>query len=133
MGVGREPVFGWTLESAQRGQYQSAYRICVSKDSLPAGKEKYIWDSGKVHSGISQNVKAQIPSIKPGRKYYWKVRVWDRNGRPTAWSRTARLLTALDKENGWGEARWIALEELPDEDRVVPGVPRYGGEKQAQG
>lgn len=40
----RHPVFSWKMESGERGAHQTAYRICVVRES----DGSTLWDSGKV-------------------------------------------------------------------------------------
>ena len=37
-----------------------------------------VWDSGKVNSGQSLNVKYAGPAVKPSTRYWWRVEVWGR-------------------------------------------------------
>jgi alpha-L-rhamnosidase len=87
-----QPRFGWVLKSDARGQAQSAYQILV------AGSEKKLkadvgdkWDSGKVASDQSVNVEYRGKPLTSGEKCYWKVRVWDHQGRPSTWSKRGRF------------------------------------------
>jgi len=73
-----KPRFSWILESAQRGQIQSAYQVLVATD---AGKlNKNIgdkWDSGKVVSEQSVNIPYQGKALSSSEKCFWKVRCWE--------------------------------------------------------
>ena len=54
--------------------------------------------------------------LKSDKKYYWKVRVWDKNGNVTPWSEAAFWTTGLLTENDW-KAKWIGLDKaLGDDD-----------------
>jgi len=86
-----QPRFGWLLKSDRRAQLQSAYRVLV------AGSEKQLqanvgdkWDSGMVNSDRSVNVEYRGKALSSDEQCYWKVRVWDHQGRPSTWSRPAR-------------------------------------------
>ena len=48
-------------------------------------------------------------------KYYWKVRVWDKNGKASDWSPTATWETALLQQNDW-KAKWIGSPDQQDND-----------------
>jgi len=50
------PRFSWQLHDAAQGAKQTAYRVMVStRSDLPGTPD--VWDSGKVESGQSLNVK----------------------------------------------------------------------------
>ena len=104
------PRFGWKLRSNRHGMLQSAYRVVVSssEEKLKAGVGD-VWDSGKVSSDRSVNVVYGGEELRSGRRYYWKVRVWDEEGRASGWSRPAYFEMGLLRPSDW-EARWIGLE-----------------------
>jgi len=106
-----QPRFSWILKSEERGQMQSAYRILVagSADNLDSDMGDK-WDSGKVASEKSVNIPYQGKALSSGEKCYWKVRVWDREGRPSLWSEPATFEIGLLKESDW-QGRWIGTEK----------------------
>lgn len=60
---------------------QTAYQIIVSTDSLKANNENgEIWNSGKKES---DQILVTYPekNLQPFTKYYWKVNVWDKDGK----------------------------------------------------
>ncbi len=69
-----QPRFSWQLASDKRSVIQAAYEIQVT----PEGSKT--WSSGKVNSVQSTFVGYNGPSLESGRKYTWKVRVWDNSG-----------------------------------------------------
>ncbi len=130
------PMLGWKIYSPKNGMLQTAYRILVADDPdlLTEEKANY-WDSGKVTSGESVQVPYKGSSLESGRKYYWKVKIWDQDGAESGWSETAFWQMGLLRPQDWAEARWIGFEELPDSMRVVPGIHGSGnglGEKARQ-
>src|ERR1039457_5909730 len=49
-----QPRLSWLLESAERGQRQTAYQVLAASTAAQLAKDKGdIWDSGKVSSGTS--------------------------------------------------------------------------------
>ncbi len=122
------PTFSWELESEERGELQRAYRVLVA--SSPARLiegQADVWDSGKQKDLGDIFVACQNRKLEPGRPYFWKVRVWDKNNRPSGWSETASFATALaNGKDGWGGAKWIGFEELPEALKLVPGVHGRG-------
>jgi len=105
-----QPRFGWVLESDQRGQAQSAYqvRVASSEEKLQGGIGDK-WDSGKVSSDASVNVPYEGSSLVSGEKCWWQVRVWDRDGAPSAWSEPATFEMGLLNESDW-EGEWIGAD-----------------------
>ena len=123
----QKPRFSWKLSSDVRRAGQTAYQILVAdSESLLKKGVGNVWDSGKVKSDVSVNVVYGGQPLKASTKYYWKVRVWDNNGSESSWSKVNRLQTGLLDEAGWGSAKWIALERMPDKYRQVPGYQLAG-------
>jgi len=103
-----QPRFSWILNSSERGQLQSAYQILVasSQENLDANKADK-WNSGKVISEQSINVVYKGDALKSGKTYYWKVRVWDKDGEVSPYSKTAIFEMGLLKVEDW-KAQWIS-------------------------
>ena len=101
------PRLGWALESRERGCRQKAYRIIVSSSSakliVNLGD---LWDSGRVESDASVQVPYGGAALTSGMKCWWKVRVWDAGGRPSAWSAPAVWEMGLLQKADW-KAKWI--------------------------
>ena len=91
------PRFGWWMHHTERNQMQTAYQIKLMEWSADREnlQEDVMWDSGKVMSDNCVDVPYQGPPLKSFTRYMWKVRVWDRQGRPSEWSIPAWFETAL--------------------------------------
>lgn len=114
------PRLGWILESAQRGQLQTAYRVLVaSSESTLSANRGDSWDSGKLQSSNTSVDYAGAP-LKSGRPYFWKVMAWDRNGAPSHWSETGRFSTGLLHAEDW-RGNWIGAEVAEDRRNAVSG------------
>jgi alpha-L-rhamnosidase len=108
-----KPRLSWIMESSERGQMQSAYRILVasSDDNL---NDSYgdLWDSGQVRSDRSNQVLYEGKELKSLMGCYWKVRVWNKEGGASAWSGPAMwsmgLVSPQDKQ-----AKWIGYDAPP--------------------
>ena len=121
------PFFSWLLSSDERGQKQTAFRIIVASDPQKAEKGKGdFWDSGKIPTGKNAWIKYNGKSLLPGTEYFWKVIVWDRNDRKSAWSSTGSFITGLYEKTDWSGARWIGYEDIADSLLLVPGVHGNG-------
>jgi len=121
------PALGWQIESDGRNALQTAYRILVADnpEHLTAG-ERNCWDSGKVRSDNSLQVFYNGIPLNSATTYYWKVKVWDNHGNESEWSKPAEWQMGLLSKSDWKGAQWIALQELPAEKKVVPGIHGRG-------
>jgi len=113
------PRLSWILESDQRGQKQTAYQILVASsiDNLNANTAD-LWDSGKVDSDQSIQVVYAGKKLNSQDDCYWKVRVWDKDGKVSAWSEPARWSIGLLNSSDW-KGKWIGWDEaiqLNDKD-----------------
>jgi alpha-L-rhamnosidase len=120
--------FGWEVSSAQHGQYQTAYQIVIATSAQNLTKGNYdVWNSLIKNGKESVLVNYTGKTLKPGAVYFWKVKVWDKSKKPSAWSNLASFCTGLENATDWKNARWIGYEGLPDAMRVVPGVHGLDG------
>jgi len=102
------PRLSWQMRSETRGQRQTAYRILVagSEDALRAGKGD-LWDSGKVVSGNSTSIEYGGRALPSGSRCWWKVCVWDKDGKLSPYSPTGSWQMGLLQPSDW-KAAWIA-------------------------
>jgi len=108
MGIQAErPRLSWTLSSTARGEWQSAFQILVasSREKLLSGQAD-LWNSGKVGTQQTAQVEYGGLPLVSGAVVLWRVRVWDRQGRPSAWSPPAQWSMGLRSEADW-RAHWI--------------------------
>ena len=106
------PRFGWVLKSDARGQAQSAYQILVAGSAAKLGADAGDkWDSGKVNSDRSVNIEYQGKALASGERCYWKVRVWDKQGRPSPWSQPGSFEMGLMEPGDW-KGQWIGVPPL---------------------
>ncbi len=118
LGIDSEkPQFSWQLQDSGFGARQTAYRIQVASapSFLAAGKAD-VWDSGQVASDRSVGVEYAGPSLAPERRYYWRVAVWNKDGKPYPVSDASWWETGLLASQNW-QGRWIGFEE--DEERRI--------------
>jgi alpha-L-rhamnosidase len=74
-----QPRFSWQLISGKRNAMQTAYELQVSSEASMAGKA--LWNSGKIMSDQSVFVAYAGPALESAKKYFWRVRVWDNDGK----------------------------------------------------
>lgn len=108
-----QPRLSWALESAGRGQVQSAYQILVadSPERLAAGLGN-LWDSGVVASSQSVHVAYAGRPLTSGQRCWWQVRVWDQEGMASDYSEPAWWQMGLLEAADW-QAFWIGLDTGP--------------------
>jgi alpha-L-rhamnosidase len=116
------PRLTWQLQRAGRGVRQTAYQVRVAADerALRHGRE-LVWDSGRVPSEQSVLVPCGGPPTPARARRYWQVRVWDEQGRPSAWSAPAWWERALEGPADW-TAQWITTP-WPDTLAGSPPAP----------
>jgi len=102
----QHPRLSWPLASDEAGTLQSAYRIRVATTASGLTRPD-VWDSGKVTSGESVLVPYRGPALKARTRYHWTVRVWDADGRASAWSAPSWWETGLMDAGQWS-ADWIS-------------------------
>jgi alpha-L-rhamnosidase len=109
-GILKNPLFGWQMISKLNNQSQTGYQIIVSstkqKSTQGVGD---VWDSKKVTSANSLNIPYQGKEFKSSKIYYWSVKVWDKNGKASAYSKPAYFITGLiNKEDIKGT--WVTSD-----------------------
>ncbi len=103
-----EPQLSWQMVSDIRGQKPTAYQLLVASSREKLAKEKGdLWNSGKIKSGKSRLVNYSGRALQSRTECFWKVRVWDKDGRPSSWSGPAYWSMGLLKKEDW-TAQWIA-------------------------
>ena len=104
----RHPVFSWMMESSQKGQCQTAYRITVTRES----DGSRLWDSGKVEDGRSDGILYRGVALQPEKGYGVNVQVWDKDG--IVHQAETRFETGLmnPRQSAWKGADWIGSREL---------------------
>ena len=107
------PRLSWTLQSDQRGQRQTAYRVIVASGAKLLSKDQGdLWDSGKVDSDQTTQLAYAGSPLASRMRCFWKVRVWDKDGKASAWSRPATWQMGLLRPQEW-RAKWISFRDNP--------------------
>ncbi len=105
-----QPRLSWLIESTDskaRGLCQSAYQVLVASSRKNLDRDAGdLWDSGRVKSDESALVPYAGRSLTSAQECWWKVRIWDGDGRPSDWSRPARWTMGLLRPADW-KAKWI--------------------------
>jgi alpha-L-rhamnosidase len=119
------PALSWKLtpiHANDRSLRQTAYQIIAVESPDSSGKNRAeLWDSGKVNSAETLHVTYAGKALNSSRKVYWKVRVWDQNNQPSAWSTPASWTMGILRQQDWGRAQWIGA---PGDEPVSVEGPR---------
>lgn len=106
-----DPNLSYILEAenkAERGIRQTAYQVIVaSSQALLQKGQGDLWNSGKVMTDKMAYIKYEGKALRSSKKYWWKVRVWDKSGNVSAWSKEATWTMGILKEEDW-RAKWIS-------------------------
>ena len=117
----KQPRLSWVLESNERAQRQSAYQVMVasSEERLKPGQAD-LWDSGKVASDRSIQVVYEGKPLASRQRCFWKVRVWDQDGKDTE-SAPAFWEMGLLQPADW-QAQWIGFSTNADPKSPFEGA-----------
>jgi alpha-L-rhamnosidase len=116
----RRPSLSWQIATSRRNVLQGAYQVQVAQTlgQLREGTG-LLWDSGKVASENTVYVLYEGPETQSRRRYYWRVRAWDQDDRPSDWSEPAWWEMGLLDEAEWS-ADWIEVDWEEDPKAFKP-------------
>ncbi|HTM99537.1 MAG TPA: family 78 glycoside hydrolase catalytic domain [Pedobacter sp.] len=117
----QNPSLSWKLQSTQNNVKQTAYQVLVAESltELNANRGK-TWDSRKISTDQSIQIKFQGNRLYSGKTYFWKVKVWD-NKNNSVWSAVSKWQMGLINPDDWKGASWIAYEKLADSNvNILP-------------
>jgi alpha-L-rhamnosidase len=106
------PRLSWIVESGERGQRQTAYRVLVASSPalLKPGKAD-LWDSGRRNNSETTAIRYEGKTPSSGQECFWQVKVWDAHGKESPWSRSAMWSMGLLTKEDW-QAEWIGCDSL---------------------
>lgn len=99
----RQPMFSWQMVSDERGQQQKAYQISVT-DKV-SGRE--VWNSRKVVSSQSDNIRYAGTALQPETFYEWSVTVWDAHNKRHRQKSSFATGLMNTQPLAWEGAEWI--------------------------
>lgn len=102
------PHFGWVVNDTDREETQTAYEIVIA-ESLPGLDDaRPLWRTGKIASLQQYGVAYAGAALKRTRRYWWKVRTWDKDDEISPWSAPASFVTSFFAESDVATGtRWI--------------------------
>ncbi len=114
------PRLSWQLSSSTNGLFQSAYQIIAASNTELLHEEKPdLWDSGQIKSNQSIQIPYEGKPLVSKQTVYWKVKVWDQNGRSSEWSAPAWWEMTLLHAEEW-QAHWICSRKQMNETAAAP-------------
>src|SRR3954471_4855612 len=76
------PRFSWQLRDPAQGARQTAYQVDVASTAAALSQGNAdVWTSGRENGAQSLNVIYKGPALKAGKRYFWRVKVWDAAGK----------------------------------------------------
>ena len=118
------PRLSWVIASSRRGVLQTGYQILVaSNPELLRADRGDLWDSGRVASYHQNQIEYAGKRLVSRERCWWKARIWEQSGHPTAWSETASWSMGLLSPSDWN-AKWIGAEETVEPVSKVAGPLR---------
>lgn len=135
------PRLSWRVTSGDNGERQTAWQVLVaSTREILAADRGDLWDSGRVNDDRTLLLPYAGRDLASSQQVFWKVRTWDRDGRPSDWSEPATWTMGLLSPDvapatpGHGveswQANWLTTAEreenllLRREFVVKPGLRR---------
>ena len=120
LGIDTTPLFRWTNKSSTTGRLQTAYQIIVaSTPELAAAHTGDLWDTGKVDSKASFDIRYEGLPLVSCTDYYWSVCLWDETDSASDWSPVARFGTGMLDQSDW-IAKWIGGNQQPKGRATAP-------------
>ena len=108
-----EPELSWKMASARKGAVSTAYQVLAASDLKKLNEQDAdLWNTGKVETANEIKVKYAGKHLKAKDFVYWKVRVWNQDGKPSRWSSPASFGVGLLQNDDWApSAAFIGLAD----------------------
>jgi alpha-L-rhamnosidase len=118
-----QPRLSWIniADRGERGQAQTAWQIRVATSPVKL-KTPDLWDSHKVNGDQVSRVTYQGEPLNSGTECWWQVRVWDKNGRVSEWSKPVFWRMGILNPPEW-KAKWIGAPWQGEEPLPKPANP----------
>lgn len=104
----KNPRFSWITKCSSHNSFQTAYRLLIASSLQSLLEDKAdVWDSGKVNSSESNQIRYSGIDLSSNKTYSWKVRIWNENDVASSWSKPTGFATGLFEQTDW-QAKWIS-------------------------
>jgi len=106
-----------------RGIRQTAYQVLVASTAEQLEKNNGdLWDSGKVESDSTSQIEYTGKPLQSRQQCFWKVKVYDQDGKDCGWSKPASWEMGLLKAEDW-KSKWIeAVPGKTDDNNSLAGA-----------
>ncbi len=109
-----KPSFSWIVPNSGKNTKQTAWQIqlAVNRQDFEAATSELFWDSGKVLDSNSTAIRYGAPQpLKSSTVYYWRVRTWNQNDEPSAWSKIKAFKTSKNCQE-FGVSRYPLVKKV---------------------
>jgi alpha-L-rhamnosidase len=117
VGTGATVFFGWQIDDPDPNEIQTRYQILVatSAELLAKGRAD-VWDSGETVGRAQNHVPFAGAPLQGGRRCFWTVRTWDKDGLAGPFAAPASFDVGLLENEDWAGAAWIRRESNDPDD-----------------
>ncbi|MFP4060140.1 MAG: family 78 glycoside hydrolase catalytic domain [Bacteroidales bacterium] len=114
----QNPRFSWIIPDTTRGAAQTAFQVIVADNYEDIfNNTGNVWDSEKISSSRSVWNEYRGKTLEPFKKYYWRVKIWDKDEKESPYSLISSFTTAMLSEKDM-KAHWI--EAVKDKYELPP-------------
>lgn len=104
----KNPLLSWQI-SSESPVVQSAYEIAVASRRELLEQHMYdMWDSGKVKTSKSYGIVYEGKCLQSETRYFWMVRIWDRDGNVSEFSESSWFETGIFRKKEW-KGEWLSF------------------------
>ena len=116
------PHFSWQMSAKQNGVTPTAYQILVATSpDLLTEDGADLWNTGKVTDASSVGIRYEGKPLASRQQAWWKVRVWNQDDAPSAWSEPASFGIGMLTADDWAAgARYIGVEQTDPKTQSAP-------------
>ncbi len=99
------PRLSWQVADSTPAARQTAWQIAAASSRAKLSAPD-LWDSGRVTGDQCLDIPYAGKRLVSRQRVWWRVRLWDRQRRPTRWSQAAFFEMTLLSPRDW-RAQWI--------------------------
>lgn len=106
-------LFSWMMKDSDRGEMQTACQILVASSFAKIeANVGDVWDSGKMATANSASVPFAGKTLAPATRYWWKVRLWDKDGKGSPFSKAGTFDMGLGKHDWTADYIWDGTDNV---------------------